>query len=70
MKSESQMLKDLKKCMEMRYDGLIAFKLGYKSSLTPMSWVTRNRIPEWRRADLEVILDEILKNNKKQEKIA
>lgn len=69
MKTESQILKELKKAIDLSYDGLIAYKMGYKSSMTPNAWLNRGSIPTWNLRRLEAVLNEIF-NDQKKEKIA
>jgi coproporphyrinogen III oxidase-like Fe-S oxidoreductase len=69
MRTQSQILKDLKKALDLNYDGLIAYKLGYKSSTTPNLWLRRNSVPNWNLRKLDEVLREIFTQNEK-EKIA
>ena len=69
MRNHSQILRDLKKALDLNYDGLIAYKLGYKSSTTPNLWFRRGSIPNWNLRKLDEVLIEIFTKYEK-EKIA
>jgi hypothetical protein len=60
VRNEKQLLRDLKKVIELDNgnEAMIAYKLGYKSNLTPRMWLNRESIPSWCLNRLDSVLNE------------